>query len=665
MDTLNGENKVEALSRSVSVESESVESSSSESSERPAKRAVKRSVIKGPKGKNGLIVEQNIDPVSKTYNDNIKKLLDESRYYCRHRVMGHQVGKIKKKHPQSPYVCDILIVELIKMIDNKCVISEDILMNFYDLVNYGIAFSRKGCYSQNKRQIINITQKIFEYQLPSLKLLKKIIKYNEYDVCYNSLLLNTNFAPFANEFFNLVITNRLNDTEGGPEDDILCNLVLNNINYTPQNLLNLCDCSNCIITTKVAEKIDSLDNDEINNMILDKENFMKTACKNLPWAMNIITSLTNKNCQISSDNFGIACNHGNFENLKMILEISRIPVTNDHFKIVLKTITGSQKRVVEEESDSEGDPLFSNKEEQLKKIELLFQNGFVPNREDIKESIKCHVQIPNIERFENIILDDEMHKCCIKNKFFPKYKFNCVSTEMILLQEACHKKDGSIIKKLVKMHKLVPDEICMELISKHRESTIFPFLIKSGGKVNLQCLRNISDSYNNNKFIIQYMTEFEKEYMKEITGYKNKITELERQLKENINGDGDVSEPYLPQPIINNDLEIKYNVLQLNVDNDKILQYRQKYKNKKVPHKKIVSFYGIEDKQKVSYADFKKLLFEKIQNESWTCTHDKTLIKVPSQYRELFGLENNENDVVSFGDIEKLICMFYVNSCEL
>lgn len=257
-----------------------------------------------------------------------------------------------------------------------------------------------------------------------------------------------------------------------------------------------------------------------------------------------------------------------------------------------------------------------------------------------------------------------MHKLCIGNKFFPKYKFNCVSTEMFLLQEACHKKDGPVIKKLVKMHKLVPDEICMELISQHRESIIFPFLIKSGGKVNLKCLQNVADSYNNNKFIIQYMTEFEKEYIKEITGYKNKITELERRL-DNTNGDVSDPHPHLPQPIINDGLEIKYNVLQLNVDNDKILQYRQKYKNKRIPHKKIVNFYGIDNKQKVSYADFKKLLFEKIQNESWTCTHDKTLIKIPLQYRELFGLDNNENDVVSFGDIEKLICMFYVNSCEL
>ena len=78
-----------------------------------------------------------------------------------------------------------------------------------------------------------------------------------------------------------------------------------------------------------------------------------------------------------------------------------------------------------------------------------------------------------------------------------------------------------------------------------------------------------------------------------------------------------------------------------------------------------MSLLGIEKTVKVSHIDFKKLLFDKIKNESWLCEDDKTLICIPVKYRKLFGIKYNDiNNVVSFNDIDKLIVLFYINSCE-
>lgn len=597
-----------------------------------------------------------INPLAQTFNTNLQKTFQAYKHACCH---GQFITKTPSKNSKAEkkYACTFIMDNINEAINKNYVISDINIKHFYALINKG--YGKRTCFVNNGEKIIEFTKNLFEYQMPPIDVLKSLIELEKYDSCYECIFKNKNFTECKGEFISLIAKNRLKNSVDDSTDETLCNIIINNTNnYSFQNLLDLCGCSNNIITSKVSQIIDNLDIETFDSIFTNKDQFMKTACKNTPYAINIITSVANKNVQINAEYFGIICKHGNYENLKYILELSRTPVTQEHFRIVLDTFRQYKSYVTDEEDDDGNTDLKKG----LNKIELLFQNGFIPSRDDIYYSIKYNIMIPNIERFDNIVMDKDMYTCCIENNFYPKYKFNCISSEMFLLQGACYMRDVSLVKKLIKMHKLVPDEICMENCSKYREATIFPNLIKAGGKVNLKCVKNVSKSYANNKFIKQYLNEYEKEYMIEITNYKNKIAELEKCVTgtkvDNIEIQRD------KQPIVDV-VEVKYNILNLDIDNDKILQCRLKYKNKRVPHQKIIEFFNINGKQKVSYSDFKKLLFEKIQEESWACESDKKLIKVPLKYRSMFGFSDNDNDVISFDNVEKLIYLFYVNNCEV
>lgn len=613
------------------------------------------------------------------YNDAMISIIANHKKVCQH---GRPQKKRTCKSIDQGFLCDILMDYMTESISHNYIISESNLINFYGLViqkSYGVS-SSKHCFYVNNQRIIDLTISILKHQLVSLNIFELLLKNAKFDSYLHNITANKDFAKCSDPYFRLIITTRFKYTNG-IKDTILWDFVKDNINITPYNLAELCKCPHMCISEKVSQIIDSFDDKVFTKNIIEEYKLMKNACNNLPYATCIITSLFNKNITIDNDIFATICEHGSYNTMKYILELTRIPVTSSHFKAVLKTPRRAYniKNIYREYSESESEELSESEEftelPELKKrdntyetktpkknifegnkMELLFLNGFIPNREDIKQSIVQNIKIDNMERFDHIIFDKEMYEYCVAHNFYPNYKFNCISQEMVSLQLACNEKDLPRIKNLIKLHKLIPDNVCMENISKYRESTIFSYLIKMGGKVNLQCVKNVAKSYPTHKFMSQYLNEYEKEKDNEIEQYKKKIMELETIVNKNNNNDKDNSDPEQCN-------DFKYNILQLNMTDDDITNYKQKYKNKRNPHIKIVELFGIDNKHKTSYSEFKKLLFDKIRTESWLSEHDKTLIKVPQKYKLSFGLNDNENDMVRFEDVDKLICLFYATNC--
>jgi hypothetical protein len=639
-------------------ESSIISSSDEEMSEESYEKTPKRPIYKKP-----------AKDETSNFDDNNKKMFDllQATYMCTHNMYQRKkTGKtifLSFDKRTGECNCDTLIAIADNIINNKNTIQEKNIKDFYKLMMTN-HYPKKSYAYHNPEKIINITNKIMKHHILPFDALNFLINDSKFDQCLKYIVENPKFGEHSDEYFKYIIKKRLILSRDNEKDNTLCNFVMENININPDNLAVLCSCANTIIIQKLLQIMDRFEGDNFKALI--NENFVEIAYKNLPYTIDVIKTLINKNIQIKNDDFELICKHGNYEHIKTILEMTRIPITNSHFKAIFEQTT---KGIILAKKVG---PIKKNRNNNL---DLLFKYGYELKKSDILFTIEKNFEIENIERF-GIELDDAVYKHCIKHEFFPKYKFSCISPEMIQLHDACYNKKLPLVKKLIKDNNLVPDDYCMEIISLHRESKIFEFLIKKGGKVNIQCIKNVAESYGSNHYILQYINEYEKENNNNVLQLKKKIEELENnnnlfQLKNKIDesensmkpADNNVVDHPKNENVVIENSNIKKDIMVLNVDNNKIIEYRQKYKNKRNPHKKMVEFFGIDAKQKISYADFKKLLFDKIINESWLCKDDKTLITVPAKYGKLFGFGDTDT-IIKFDDVENLIYLFYLTNCE-
>ncbi len=594
------------------------------------------------KSKSKLHEPTFVTPHNTNYDEQFALILQTHKNSC-----NHQSNSTRNN---TPFVCESLVRILSQAIDRNHIIKNTTLSSFYNLITFSKQsyYNKSTCVMYNPKTIIDFTNKLFEHQIPELDLLKSLVSSNIFDVCFVNIATNEKFSEIDNDYLKFLIV-ELSNPRYGNRYSTLHNKIAETIPITGDNLLTLCNCHNFILTQKLAEIINKSDKTEIDKLF-NNVKIMKIACSNLPHASNVVIALLNKNYKITTDNFESICDHCVFKDIKYILELSRMEITSKHFKAIIHTedlCEGSFD--FDSSEDSEGNyniPVKANDnslENRLTKMELLFHNGFIPNKDDIKSTIISHIEIPNIERFD-IVLDDELLGLCRTNNFYPKYKFSGIAPELLELQEACHNKNFASAKKLIKTHNVIPDTTCMEIISKFKENKILDLLIQSGGKVNINCVKKRAECYANNKFMLTMINAFENDNIKEITQYKNKILELEKFIKENVSD------------------EIKmHTIINLNIDDDKIKEYQLKYKNKKVPHKKVMEFFEIDKTQKINYVDFKNLLVEKINKEVWKYNNDDKLICIPLKYRILFGLDDNNNNVISIDDLDKLVCLFFIN----
>lgn len=585
-------------------------------------------------------------------NNKIVVLYREARNGCAHSRKNQFKG--------SEYVCDDIMKLTIHAMDNNIFISQDNMCTFYRLIGERKYNTSSCCIQYNTIDIIEFTNKLFKYQLPSLDTLKYVLKYSIFDSCITNLTENKNFCANSEMYINYILRNRLSELSDQPEDSILSNFVTDNIKITPNNLIELCGCKNIDIIDKIAIFVDNTINGYLSGLfggtypLCKSTDLMKAVCKNLPCTKNVLIALLHKNFQISDDNFMVVCKQSNFQGMKLLLELSRITITSVHFKTLLKNLrTHNYSRKQNEITTTEI-------QIEQQKMELFFQNGFVPNTEDIMTSIYEKIEIPQIERF-NVKLSEVMLTICMGLGFYPKYNFESVTAEMYQLQGACREKNFPCVKKLIKEYKLVPDKICMENMAAHKENVMLSYLVEAGGVITLNCINIRLKQYKSGKYLSSMIDIFEKQNTLEKNNYIKRIEELEKKLETLVTKNESNSE-------IKNESnnEIKNNVLTIDVSDENIINCKKKYKNIRVPHKNMLTFFGIDKTHKMTYTAFKILLTRKIKNESWVEEDGTTLIYIPSQYKKCFGsvYDTNENFVISFDDIDKLIYLFYKNCYE-
>lgn len=600
----------------------------------------------------------NVLSTNEDFNNHIELLFKKNEYLCNHVHIN--------KYYTGDFICDTIVDLMTNMIDNNMIISESNIEEFYAVISYRSHNSAPCCIQYDTIKLIEFTNKLFTYQLPSLNTLTFLFPYSIFDSCIMCIKENKNFSTCSNKYIDFIIENKLSEKYNS-KDILLCEFVMENIIPSPTNLLQLLKCSNNFVMENLITLIENFDGD------LSELNFMEIACEGLPYTKDTIIALLHKNCQVSEDNFKAVCKKGDIESMKFILEISRITITSEHFKILLNMMRKKNAYGYKKSRYDDSDSDSYDYEHNMMKIELFFQHGFVPTRDDIKLSIMNSIEINNIDRFE-IDMDREMLELCRQYGFYPKYNFSCISAEMLQLQKACKIKDISVIKKLIKEHNLVPDSVCMENVSYYKENNILEYLVSCGGKVTLRCINKRLSNYRHSAYVTTLIDHFEEENTRIIKEYEDRITELERQLSEKNNSQvtqvaqvkqsKQIKQTKQTKQIENTP---KYNIINVNVTDENMTEYKQKYKNKRVPHKNFIELFAVIKTHKVSPIEFKKLLIEKIQNESWICEYNKTLICIPLKYRNYFGLPNdvkNINDVVSFNDIDKLIYLFYKTNYE-
>lgn len=130
-------------------------------------------------------------------------------------------------------------------------------------------------------------------------------------------------------------------------------------------------------------------------------------------------------------------------------------------------------------------------------IELLVDAGYKITYDDLKLALNKKIVIQDIERF-NIVFDESYLDICSKVSMYP-YKTKNLQPNLICLQNEC-KKSGNlqVIKKMIKESNLKPDTECLKSACRLRSNAqTIKFLVENGAKVNIDCIKCISDTIRN------------------------------------------------------------------------------------------------------------------------------------------------------------------------
>lgn len=389
-------------------------------------------------------------------------------------------------------------------------------------------YSNNSCLQKNPSLIADTLSLLFKHYLPINSMLGELVKIQVYDVCYKNFNLNPKFVTFDNTQIDLIIKNRL-EFSCGTDDTELVDVLIKNMEITKDNLYKLCDCRSTVLSFVLSSIIDKF-SEEITTDFMDK------SCESLPYTKYTVQSLLNRGLQFTSKHLNIVCAKGNSESIEYVLQLSRIPLTREHYKSLVTSKNYSKK--IDDYDTSVRYWRQTPKEDlwvngyTLDKMEMLIKYGYKPDYEDVEYGIKHKVEIPGVDRFD-IKLDKKLLELSWDNDFYPQYKFDCIEPSMVELQKLCKGKKLRDMKLLIKNNKLTPDRKCMENISCFKNNNqIYDYMILSGGQVTYKCIKNCTKEMNNNHFLTKLVDSFEIVYNEEITNYQNRITDLENQIKE-------------------------------------------------------------------------------------------------------------------------------------
>lgn len=360
----------------------------------------------------------------------------------------------------------------------------------------------------------------------------KLVPYRENDDLIKSISMDNSKEKFQQGLVLRAINSRLVHSCDEVDNKLLIDGLLDNFDdWDSDFLIYACKSRDSYFNQRIAGIIDKLDG-EIS------KSHLHAASKHLPFTKATIRSIINRGVEPDSKCLEIACQFCDINSIQFLIETYRVPVGREHFQALVKAERyllpvdwnyRYNRRYYYRGTPDES--RFIGGGYDMDKMELLIKYGYVPDREDLEFSIKNRVEIPDVSRF-GLKGDKDLLKLCHEHDFYPRYDFDCISDQMLDLQDLCTRRSKSKINSHLNTHKIVPDQKCMENACKFKNnSPTIDLLIKNGGKINTKCLINCASQFKANGTLMSILWEFDKSYKEEIKGYTDKIKELEDKIQ--------------------------------------------------------------------------------------------------------------------------------------
>jgi hypothetical protein len=378
----------------------------------------------------------------------------------------------------------------------------------FNLVNvkthYYYSHRDRLCLIHNSNKIKEMFNLVFE-MMPTIfdkmyktdpNLLSRIILYPEYDSCYKYLNVNKDLNyKVPDEYLQLFINRMSSCYSGNETNDELVQFIIKNVEPTVVNITKLCKCKHNLITNYVASIIDK-SSEEFDDGI------MTIACLNLPFSKSIIHSLLARGIKIQDNHVKTVLKYSPVESIEFIFNlVENLVITKGHYNELLtaevqkngkldERNTKITKKVVQKLNDYYEIYITTyTSNYTAEKMQILINFGFVPDKNDILNSVKLKKEIPHIEKFD-VKLDADFLKLCQDNNFYPKYNFVDMPKEMYELQELCLSKTLPKIRTFfTKNPTIIPDSLCMKnACCVSSNDKIIQLLIQHGGIIDRECI---------------------------------------------------------------------------------------------------------------------------------------------------------------------------------
>jgi hypothetical protein len=589
-----------------------------------------------------------------------------------------------------------------------------------------------SCMKQNAANLVGIIDEIFKHVpfVPSNAVLKKFIMNDQYYQCITTLANeNNNFTMFDETFvkycLETVCVNYIelkddadtdhaaeyhyeDDSEDGSEKDSekdskedledeldglsedeepsykhdstnkicphedLINTLLDNCDIT--KVVDTMFKCRCLSVQKRCLRL----MDEQSELIT--KDHMYQACELLPVNKDVVDKFHNMGFEVDHKCLEIVCKHCDVDSIHQILcykiDVNRQSFQNimssKEFKVKLSRYGPRRGLTFDPGMVKRG---YSVKGYSDEKLELLIKFGYKPDREDLEESIRAKVLLPEADRF-GLYLDDDLMEICYEKNFYPNYEFKG-DENLMELRKICKTKGLNVVKKYVEKHQTKPDRVCLRnaCMSSYQESTdILLYLIKQH-----QLDFNFSDLElfitSKNKFGDRYR------YRSIPESYKKTLRYLVRLLHKKYEPDDYESDEEENEDENEEDNEVqvsKEEVKNMKIDMSseeeadgstnksetlKVLRLRTKgvpvpkQKNRKllVP-KKYCEYFDTDKKTKKSYTEIQEEMINLIKQNGWVSKQDEQMIDLPGELRKTLKLGEG---YVHMKNVDKLVNQFY------
>lgn len=392
--------------------------------------------------------------------------------------------------------------------------------------------------------------------------------------------------------------------------------------------------------TVIANKLDKYDNTGSQDSGTDfkfTDTGFKAALLSMPYSQPLLPVYMSRGIEISIDHLKIALSHGNIDAIKFISKHIDFVADTALFDILINSVKyiGNYSKYVSwgyksaNPIDKLGYTINKGSGYSNVVFEILVDNGYILNIEDLKKSIRLRIELPNIERF-NLELGNEIDGLCFLKKWYPRYTFKNIDPKLIDLQRLCIDPKISELKRFFKGSPNVkPNQYCMILVLMSKPTIkIVDLLIEKGGIldiVNLQWYSGFITKKGQSLFKAAINYHDKKELENE-----TKINELENEIK-----------------------LLKMTEITFSNKDTKIM------KRKKMEiSDEIKDTFKITD-EKTSFCDLKKIVLSWIKKNDLTMNEqDKIRILLPKDVTDMIGLEDGYLYMENIDDLIRHLLLF-------